>query len=155
MSRSTEARITTAERRAHVIALRREGRTFAEIGEDLGVSAQRAHVIYLEALKEIPAREVDQYRAEALDLIHAAIEDLLPIARDHDQPRTRVEAWSQLRAWIERLAKTTGFDASTKIDANVMPAAQEDPELTRLLTEARERLAAEEAELLGETPPTT
>lgn len=152
MSRSTEARITTAERRAHVIALRREGHTFAEIGNDLGVSAQRAHTIYLEALKEIPAREVDQFRAEALDLIHAAIEDLLPIARNHVQPRTSVEAWSQLRAWVERLAKTTGFDASMKIDANITPAGQEDPELTRLLTEARERLNEQETQLHADDP---
>lgn len=154
MSQSPAARIETAERRARVIELRRQGLTFAEIGHKCGFSTQRAHEVYLEALKAIPAREVDQYRAEALDLIHAAIEDLLPIARNHIQPRTSVEAWGQLRAWVERLAKTIGFDASMKVEAIVTDAAQEDPELTRLLNEARERSAAEEAELLGDAPAT-
>jgi hypothetical protein len=143
VSRSPAAKIDTAERRARVIELRRQGLTFAEIGHECGFSTQRAHEVYLEALKAIPAREVDQYRAEALDLIHAAIEDLLPIARDHTQPRTSVEAWSQLRAWLERLAKTTGSDASTKIDATVAGTPQRSAELQDLLREAAELAAAE------------
>lgn len=148
MSRSPAAKIETAERRARVIELRRGGLTFAEIGHECGFSTQRAHEVYLEALKAIPAREVDQYRAEALDIIHAAIEDLLPIARNHTQPRTSVEAWSQLRAWVERLAKTIGFDASAKIDATVTDATRQNEAFHQLMLEAAGVAAAVE-----QTPP--
>jgi hypothetical protein len=55
---------------------------------------------------------------------------------------------------IAQRCKLLGLDAAVRIDAT-FETSQEDPELTRLLTEARERLAAEEAELRGDTPPST
>jgi hypothetical protein len=148
-TRSTEARVATAERRARVIELRRQSRTFAEIGAEFGFSLQRAHAIYLEALAEIPARQVDLYRAEALELALGAIEDLLPIATNHAQPRTSVEAWNSIRSWSERIAKTVGSDASTKIDATVADTF-EAPELAALVLRAKERAAASRQRLLEE-----
>ncbi|WP_214317567.1 sigma factor-like helix-turn-helix DNA-binding protein [Nonomuraea sediminis] len=53
-----------ARQAAEVIHLRRRGETFEAIGEQLGVTRQRAHQIYSKALKEIPAQEVAEYRAE-------------------------------------------------------------------------------------------
>ncbi|WP_084965269.1 sigma factor-like helix-turn-helix DNA-binding protein [Thermoactinospora rubra] len=44
--------------------LRRQGQTFEEIGEQLGVTRQRAHQIYWQTLREIPAQQVAEYRAE-------------------------------------------------------------------------------------------
>lgn len=145
--RSTEARITTAERRARVMELRRQSLTFIEIGVQMGVSPQRAHEIYLDALAAIPARQVDLYRAEALELALGAIEDLLPIATNHAQPRTSVEAWNSIRSWSERIAKTVGYDASTKIDATVAES-YEPPELAALVLRAKERAAASRQKLL-------
>lgn len=56
-----------AERDAALVKLRREGATFAEIGDELGFSRQYAHRRYWELIKEHPAAEVHEYRAEALD----------------------------------------------------------------------------------------
>jgi hypothetical protein len=144
-TRTPAAREATAERRARVIELRRQNFTYAEIGQELGVSAQRAHEIYLEALKAIPAKEVELHRAEAAELAHTAIDDLLLIAREHKQPRTSVEAWGQIRGWADRLARIQGTDASTKIDATVTEMTQQTAELQELLREAQMLADAEDA----------
>lgn len=107
--------ITTAERRARVIELRRRRMSFAEIGAELGVSLQRAHAIYRETLAAIPAQHVEEHRAEELVLIDDAIANLLLIARDHDRPRTAVEAWTSIRGWAERKAKLLGLDAPAQV----------------------------------------
>ncbi|MGW6502952.1 sigma factor-like helix-turn-helix DNA-binding protein [Nonomuraea angiospora] len=54
----------TQQRKAEIVRLRRQGVEFAEIGERFGVSKQRAHQIYTQALKEIPAHEVTELRTE-------------------------------------------------------------------------------------------
>jgi len=143
-TRSPEAREKTAERRARVVELRRQNVTYAEIGAELGVSLQRAHEIYLDALESIPAKQVDAHRAEAAELAHAAIDDLMLIARDHKQPRTSVEAWGQIRGWAERLAKVQGTDAPLKVDANVTETAM-DPATAALIAEAKAAAEAQEA----------
>ena len=111
-----------AENRARVVALRRRRLTFEEIGEQLGFSAQRAHQVYTDALKAIPAMEVEQHRTEELTLIDDAIAKLLPIAENATQPRTAVEAWNSIRGWAERKARLLGLDAAVKIDARMTEA---------------------------------
>lgn len=49
---------------ARIFDLRREGATFQQIGDDLGLSRQRAHQIYRDALAAIPSESVALYRAE-------------------------------------------------------------------------------------------
>lgn len=132
-------------RRARVIEARRQHMTYAEIGQELGVSMQRAHEIYFEALDAIPAQQVELHRAEATELAHAAIDDLRLIARDHKQPRTSVEAWGQIRGWAEHLARIQGTNASTKVEATVTEATQQTAELQALLQEAQEIADAEDA----------
>jgi hypothetical protein len=52
------------ERRAEVMRLKRQGQTFEAIGERLGITKQRAHQLYWDTLRKIPAQEVNEYRAE-------------------------------------------------------------------------------------------
>ena len=146
MPRSVEARIATAERRANVVEMRREKMTWDEIGKALGVSMQRAHQIYLDALRDIPAKQVDQHRAEAAELAATAIDDLLLIAREHNQPRTSVEAWSSVRGWADFLATVLGTKASTKVDATVS-TAPEAPDIVRLVEIAKAQADAAKAQL--------
>jgi hypothetical protein len=145
-NRSLEAREATAERRARAVEARRQHLTFAEIGAELGVSTQRAHEIYLDALEAIPAKQVELHRAEATELAHTAIDDLLIIARDHKQPRTSVEAWGQIRGWAERLARIQNTDTPVKVDATVT-TAQMDPATAALIAEAQAAAEAQEAEI--------
>lgn len=126
--------------------MRREKKTWAEIGEELGVSMQRAHQIYLDALKEIPAKQVDQHRAEAIELAATAIDDLMLIAREHNQPRTSVEAWSSVRGWADFLATILGTKASTKVDATIN-AAPEAPDIVRLVEIAKAQAEAAKEQL--------
>lgn len=120
-----DTRITTAEQRARVVALRRRRMTFAEIGQELGVSPQRAHQIYEAALKAIPAPNVEQHRAEELTLIDDAIAGLWPIAQNLGQPRTAVEAWNAIRGWAERKAKLLGLDVPTRVSVDAQNLGDE------------------------------
>lgn len=108
--------IEAAERRTQVVAYRRRRMTFAEIGDAMGFSAQRAHQLYKEALAAVPVLEVNEHREEELALIDDAIADLMAIATEHKQPRTAVEAWNGIRGWAERKARLLGLDAAQKVD---------------------------------------
>ncbi len=110
----SDQRVTAAERRAQVVALRRRRATFDQIGRALGISKERAWKLYQEALAAIPAAQVEEHRAEELMLIDDAIADLLKIARDHGKPMTAVEAWNSIRGWADRKAKLLGLDAPTR-----------------------------------------
>jgi hypothetical protein len=115
-------KMTAAERdtqRAKVVQLRSVRLTFREIGQRLTppVSAQRAHDIYEAALIANPltAVQVDEHRLEALELADVAIRQLMAIgAEPAHSTRTRVEAWSSMRAWEEHRARITGVYAPTR-----------------------------------------
>lgn len=66
MSGSSED-IARAERSADMLRRRREGASFATLADEFGVSRQHCHRIVTEALKAIPAREVDEYRTQELE----------------------------------------------------------------------------------------
>ena len=72
-------RIRAAERRRRAVELRGAGRTFKQIGEELGVSTQRAHALVHEAIRHdaiADARRFAQFRnglvARALDQVDQA-----------------------------------------------------------------------------------
>jgi len=108
--------VEQATRRAEVVALRRQRLSLAEIGRRMGISHQRVSQLYSQALAEIPVHQVEEHRAEELILIDDAINDLLPIARDHARPRSAVEAWNAIRGWAERKAKLLGLDAPERLE---------------------------------------
>lgn len=123
MSRSNpnpgdDSQLKAAEQRARVVELRRKRLTFAAIGAECGFTAQRAHQIYSDALREIPALDVQLHREEELTLIDDAISNLWPIATNAKQPRTAVEAWNSIRGWAERKARLLGLDAEQKVSVS-------------------------------------
>jgi len=121
---ASDERLTAAERRARVIQLRRSRVTFEEIGKALGISRQRAHKIYSDALRELPARDLAEHRAEELTLIDDALRALMIIAHDQGvHARTRVEAWNAARGWAERKARMLGLDAPTQHRIDVIDDA--------------------------------
>lgn len=84
MGRSPEQREDSARQAAEVMRLRRRGQTFEAIGEQLGVTRQRAHQIYTRALKEIPAQEVTEYRAEQAERLDEMLRAAYAVlARQH------------------------------------------------------------------------
>jgi hypothetical protein len=143
-----------AARRAHVVELRRQRLPWDAIGAELGVSAQRAHQIYRDAVDRYPVAKLDEHRQEEGELIDRAVRDLLAIASDDRtvtrtdgsetarvSSRTRVEAWSAIRGWSEHRARLFGLNAPTRSQVDVVTHDS--------FTEELQRLAAE----LGEATP--
>jgi hypothetical protein len=113
----------SAARRVEVIKMRRARLTFAQIGDRLGITQQRAGQLYRDALADVPAQQVDEHRAEELELIDLAVNRLMSIAADPEtSPRTRVEAWSAIRGWSERKSKLLGLDSPSKHEVITLDA---------------------------------
>jgi hypothetical protein len=148
MARRTRATEDTAKKREQVVQLRRTRLSFAEIGRQLDITGQRAGQLYREALADVPAQAVEEHRVEELELIDTAVNQLMEITADGAvSPRTRVEAWSAIRAWADRKSKLLGLDSPTQIDATVTEVTQEDIELSEMIREAKARSDATEAQI--------
>lgn len=135
----SEGRIDAAERRAQVIALRRQRYTFDDIGRALGISRQRAHQLYLDVLRSIPAPDLEAHRAEELELIDDACRGLLKITADAGADvRDRVAAWDVLCKWADRKARLLGLDAPPRIRIEVL-----DEEVLQAIAERMDREAGQ------------
>lgn len=83
-TRDHAAREDAARRDAEIIRMKREGRTFIEIGEHFGFTKQNAHDLYWKAVNAIPAKELNEYRAELLDRLEFLTEQVSMVLRkDH------------------------------------------------------------------------
>src|SRR5690606_498026 len=89
-----------------------------------------------EALAAIPAMQVEQHRAEELTLIDDAIADLWPIAHDHTQPRTALEARESVRRWAELKATLPGLDAPVRVSVDAEQLGRELDAFIAALTAA-------------------
>lgn len=74
MPRSPAQKEDTHRQRAEVLRLRRTGMSFEKIGEQLGVTRQRAHQVYKTALEEIVLEDVTLYRTEQAERLDALLE---------------------------------------------------------------------------------
>lgn len=84
MGMSPARKEDSQRQKAEVLRLRRIGTTFQAIGDQLGITRQRAHQIYKTALGEIPFDEVTTYRAEQLERLDALlVEANAVLAREH------------------------------------------------------------------------
>lgn len=139
-----------AARRASIVRMRAERRTFADIGARLGISAQQAHRLYEDQLQREPVQALAEHRAEELALIDAAVRDLLGIATDRTQSaRSRIEAWSVIRSWAERRAKLCGLDAPVRQRIEVVTTDVVEQAIRELEAEIAEGAAIEAAEAAG------
>jgi hypothetical protein len=92
---SPERKEVTAEMMADIVRLRRDRVEFTDIGAQMAAKyrtdapdkpyvKQWMHELYVRALKEIPAHEVQEYRAEQLNLVDELLREALAIMRrDH------------------------------------------------------------------------
>jgi hypothetical protein len=131
-----------AVRRARVVRRYRAGRTFEQIGTELGVSRQRAHQIYWEAMDAVIDREVSSRRAEMADQLDEVMRVASAVmAADHiahsngrvvtlTDPDTgdevpvldhapKLDAGRTIIAAQARLSKMIGADAATKVESEV------------------------------------
>lgn len=133
-TRTPAEREDSAERDADLMRLRRQGKTFAQIGAELGFSKQYAHRRYTELLKEIPGQEIAEYRREQEERLDGLLREAHSVlARDHihvSQGRVvrdehgqpilddgpKLAAIREIRAIEERRARLLGLDAPTKTE---------------------------------------
>lgn len=125
-----------AERADLVLRLRAERRSFADIGAQLGVSKQRAYQLHQAALRQVPATTLAQVRQEEGELIDEAVRELRVIALDPDtSPRTKVEAWGQIRGYSESRRRLYGADAPRREEIQIISEATIDAEIERKTAE--------------------
>lgn len=136
-----------AERRRLVVEMRRRNIPFDEIGRTLGVSAQRAHQIYRDALDALPVQAVDEHRTEAIARIDEAQRALRGIAADPDvSARTRVEAWAAFRGWEDRRARLLGLDQPVRSEVTVLT----EDLIARAIRETEAAIAEDDARVRAE-----
>ena len=108
-SRASGRRLQTLARSREALSLRVEGKTFAEIGTNMGYSEQRAHSVVTRELMRLSAARTEQSEAvlrleiERLDALWRAV---WPTAKEGDLPS--IETALRLMA---RRAKLLGLDA--------------------------------------------
>lgn len=127
----------TAERRALVVDLHHAGKTFQQIGDQLGVSRQRAHFIYWDTIDAIPARSVEAARTAQTEMLSEVVRVAAEVmASEHlahsngrlitktdgtavldDGPK--LDAGRTIIAALARLAKTLGTDAPVKTEVDL------------------------------------
>lgn len=111
-SPATDPTPEAAERDARIVELRRHRVSWDDIAKDVGNTNMYVRKRYRMVMAKIPQHSVDEHRAEELVLYDEAVGHLMVIARDESvSARSRIEAWSTIRAWCERKAKLLGLDA--------------------------------------------
>ncbi|WP_226353779.1 hypothetical protein [Pseudonocardia sp. ICBG601] len=129
-----------AARRARVVELRRARLSWFEIGDELGVSRQRARQLYDAALAEAPVAQVEEHRAEEQLLADDVTCELLALGRDPSIPaRTRVEAYAVACRWAERKAQLLGLNAPATSRVQLITESDIDAEIARLTAELTQR----------------
>lgn len=107
--------IRAAERRTQAIALRKEGKTFAEIGAELGVSAQAVFKMVTKVLDHANAllvTETKALRQRQLDRVETLVHALWKAAVEKGE----VGKADRLIKLFEREARLAGLDAAEKFE---------------------------------------
>lgn len=129
-------REATEQRKAEIVALRRKGTPWDEIGQRYEISLQRAHQIWKQAIESRVTEEVSLYRKEQVERLDALLVEALQILnRQHpavSQGRVvtvrteagdvvpvlddgpRLQAIKTILSIEERRAKLLGLDSPSK-----------------------------------------
>jgi hypothetical protein len=149
MSAKAGSRLTpeqVALRKTAIVAARRAFEPFDAIGATHGITSQRAHQIYWEAMRETPNSQVEEHRQEQTDLADKAVNALLAIAEDPDvSARTRVEAWSSIKGWCEHKAKLLALYAPLRREITVLSESTVDLALAKAAADHAAKVAELEA----------
>ena len=146
MATPYQARVTQSarEREAIVLQWRADHIPLREIGERLGITAQRVSQIHRKACERIPAEALHEIRTRSAELADRAIHDLLSIARNPNvSPRTRVEAYSCIEKWDSSQRVLFGANAPQRREISVITADEVDKAIMALSSE----IAAKEAQM--------
>ena len=111
-SKTSARRVVATERQMQAVKLRKDGYTYARIGEALGITSQSAHELVTSAMRRVRAHcdddasELIRMELDRMDDMHAA---LWPDALLGD-----VKKIDRVLSIMARRAKLLGLDAPTK-----------------------------------------
>jgi len=135
----THTRLTPAqlaERNAEIVRLKDSGKTYAEIGEQFGITRQNAHLMYWRTVAAAPQQAVSDMRAQQnarLEMVLRRLEDIADrkhvlvsggeIVRGEDgeplqDSGPELQALRDLRAAVEAQAKLNGTNAPAQVTVN-------------------------------------
>ena len=147
-------RADAAEARNHVLALRRAGMTFQEIGNARGVTTARAWQIYQAAIRQIPQLDSTEHRHEEIAITDEISDGLRKIFYNEKvSPRTRVEAANALRAWRDHGCRIAGTYAPGKRPVVWAGETDVDARIAQLCDEMAREGAPPPAPLPGGSAP--
>jgi len=130
VSRSSAAREASEERKAEIMRLRREGHSFAAIGEKFGISTPRVHQIWRKALSDIPVPEIEALRAESAERLddvlsraYAVLADLNPLVQmgkelPYKDQQLLLATLKEIRQTEAQRARLFGLDAPVKTEVS-------------------------------------
>jgi hypothetical protein len=125
-----------AHQKADIVRLKESGKSYAEIGKELGISKPSAHRLYWQAVAEVPQLAVSDMRAQQnarLDMVLTRLEAIADrdhvtisggdIVRDTEGQPLRdsgpeMQALRDLRAAVEAQAKLNGTNAPAQVTVN-------------------------------------
>jgi AraC-like DNA-binding protein len=120
--------IESQERAALIVQLKREGKSFATIGTELGLSRQRCHEIFHQTLRDLPAVDVREYRAaelERLEYLREQVQRVIAVRHklayqglitDIDDDGPLLDAIRTDLKISERISKLVGADAPVRTE---------------------------------------
>jgi hypothetical protein len=112
--KTAPANLVALERRRRAIELRGQGKTFVEIGKELGVTGPRAFQLVTQAIDDVNALlvgEVKALRQKHLDELHAMRKGIWK-----DATAGQVGKIDRLIKILEREARLAGLDAAEKFE---------------------------------------
>ena len=128
------------ERRKAVIQGRIDGKTFRAIAEDLGISVGLAHADYKQAIHDIPAHNVDEYRLIELERLEWALDEAKSCYREWSEPADKMRALSQFLTAERGIRVLVGADAPLRQEVLVLTDEILERKKAELLEERQRRL---------------
>lgn len=123
----------SAERTAAIVYLRGLDQPFSRIGEQFGISGERARQIYGQALDRTISDAVNDVRAQLSDLADSALAELLAIAADKTATRrSRIDALTSARGWANELARLHGAYRPEAVEVTTPEIEQERQQRVRV-----------------------
>lgn len=130
---SNEKRLEIAQRRAKVIELVGQSRTYRQIAKELGISIGTVTSDFHEALKEIPRASVEDLREQEDQRLQWLLEKTLEMLENPVNPQTSgdgksilgiqitnpAQAMAELRKISESRRKLHGLDAPVEISGSL------------------------------------
>ncbi len=127
-TRTPAAKLAAQERASEIMRLKRRGLSFAAIGAQFGITAQRVHTIWKQTLDAIPVSNVEALRAESVERLddvlarcHGVLDDLNPVIRDgqifsYKDQALLLSVLKEIRQTEAQRARLLGLDAPVKTE---------------------------------------